>query len=127
MTLARVQNNGLKAENGETPLTVAEILRSLTESIWADLPNGKSEKIVDHPPQFAASISQGSQPNRVAGQRAADGASLARMHLRDTGRRIDMALADKKISGDDTVRADLEESKEQIGKTLGVLFQSVNP
>jgi hypothetical protein len=36
-TLARVQNNALKAAGGEQPLQVAEIFRSLTDSVWADL------------------------------------------------------------------------------------------
>jgi hypothetical protein len=41
------------------------------------------------------------------------------MHLRDVNKRIDLALSDKKGPPEDTLRAHLEETKEQIGKVLG--------
>ena len=43
------------------------------------------------------------------------------MHLRDTSKRIDAALA--KPSGDDTTRAHLEECKERIAKVLSASMQ----
>src|SRR5260370_40045032 len=36
--LSRVQNNALKREKEEQPLTVAEIFRGITDGVWADLP-----------------------------------------------------------------------------------------
>src|SRR5207244_1597976 len=36
--LGRIQNNSLKADKDEQPLTVAEVFRCLTEGIWIDLP-----------------------------------------------------------------------------------------
>ena len=44
----------------------------------------------------------------------ADARSLARLHLKDVGKRVDAALGEK----DDTVRAHLEETKERIAKVL---------
>ena len=44
---------------------------------------------------------------------------LARMHLKDVSKRIDLALNDKKAPPEDTLRAHLEETKEQIAKVLG--------
>jgi hypothetical protein len=49
------------------------------------------------------------------------------MHLRDTGKRIDQLLGDKKVALDDTTRAHLEENKEQITRLLGASLQAVAP
>ena len=48
-----------------------------------------------------------------------DARALARMHLKDVDKRIDLALADKKAPPEDTLRAHLEETREQIAKVLG--------
>ena len=34
--LSRIQNNALKADKGEKPLTIAEVFRCLTDGIWSD-------------------------------------------------------------------------------------------
>ncbi len=44
--------------------------------------------------------------------------ACARMHLRESSKRIDLALGDKKMPPEDTSRAHLEETKEQIAKVL---------
>ena len=56
-----------------------------------------------------------------------DARSLARMHMRDIGKRIDQVLGDKKLKLDDTARAHLEESKEQIAKVLTAGMQTSAP
>ena len=48
-----------------------------------------------------------------------DARSLARMHLREIGKRIDATLNDKERALDDTTRAHLEECQERIAKVLG--------
>src|SRR5262249_7030646 len=110
--------------------TVAEIFRSLTDSIWADLPNGdkgigvKSSMIRRNlQREYLKDLSN----IVLRGYAPADARSLARMHLRDTAKRIDSALGDKKVSMDDTLRAHLEESKEQIAKVLAANLQAANP
>jgi hypothetical protein len=55
----------------------------------------------------------------VLRSRVADARSLSRMHLRDIRNRIDLVLNDKKSPPEDTLRAHLEETKEQIAKVLG--------
>ena len=129
-TLARVQNTALKAETGETALAVAEIFRALTDSICSDLPNG------DKPAVAKSSIIRRNLQREylrdlsqlvLKGNGPPDARSLARMHLRDIGKRIDQALGDKKASMDDTTRAYLEEGKEQIAKVLGASLQAYSP
>lgn len=125
-TLTRMQNLALKAEPNDTPLVIAEVFRTLTDSIWTDLPNGdkaangKSTIIRrnlqrEHLKDLSNLVLRGNGPP--------DARSLSRMHLRDVGKRIDQALNDKKGNTDDTVRAHLEESKEQITKVLGAGIQ----
>jgi hypothetical protein len=129
-TLSRVQNMALKAENGDAPLTLAEVFRSLTDSIWADLATGEKANGVK-----TSIIRRNMQREYLKdlsnivlrGRAPADARSLARMHLRDMAKRIDSALNDKKVSMDDTLRAHLEETKEQIAKVLGASLQAANP
>ena len=42
--LARIQNNALKADKDDKPLTVAEVFRSLTDGIWGDLPRRRRRR-----------------------------------------------------------------------------------
>jgi hypothetical protein len=143
-TLARVQDNALKYDKEAEPVTLAEVFRTLTEAVWADL---------GAPP----SKSNGSGPiirrnlqrehlkdltNLVVGERSGgfrffvrgggtappDARSLARMHLRDISRRIEAALKDKGAAGlDDTSRAHLEECHERIAKALNASMQVNEP
>ena len=129
-TLNRVQNIALKAENGDMPLTLAEIFRTLTDAIWADLPNGDKASIAKSSiirrnlqREYLKDLSNIVLRGRVP----ADARSLARMHLRDAAKRIDLALKDKELSKDDTLRAHLEESKEQIAKVLNAGIQASQP
>ena len=129
-TLRRVQNLALTTDEKDQPITVAEIFRSLTDSIFIDLPKGEksaTEKssVIRRNLQCAylrnlsSLVLQGSPPP--------DARSLARMHLRDIGRRIDQLLSDKKVQLDDTLRAHLEESKELIAKILNAQVQTDLP
>ncbi len=129
-TLTRVQNLALKAEPNDSPLQMSEVFRTLTDSIWIDLPNGdkaangKSSIIRrnlqrEHLKDLSLLVLRNNAPP--------DARSLARMHLRDISKRVIQALNDKKVSLDDTVRAHLEESKEQIAKVLGAAIQAQQP
>ena len=40
-TLSRIQNSASLADKGELPVSVAEVFRCLSESIWSDLPTDK--------------------------------------------------------------------------------------
>jgi hypothetical protein len=149
--LRRIQNNALKAEKGEQPLTVAEVFRSVTEGVWGDLPNGtpKTGKWA----MSSSIIRRNLQREHlkkltglVLGQKTGGGGddvlvivfgggggggtsappdarSLARMHLRDISKRIDRTLSDKLATVDDTTRAHLEECHERIAKVLNASMQ----
>jgi hypothetical protein len=125
-TLTRLQNLSLKAEPSDSPLVMAEVFRTLTDSIWTDLANG------DKAANGKSSIIRRNLQREylkdlsnlvLRGYAPPDARSLARMHLRDLGNRIELALNKKETTLDDTVRAHLEESKEQIAKVLAAGIQ----
>jgi hypothetical protein len=133
--LARIQNNALKTEKEEKPLTIAEVFRAVTDGIWSDAADkdakeGKrrvSSSVIrrnlqrEHLKNLSGLVLGGRGPVPP------DARSLARMHLRDIGKRIDAALGDKQAEVDDTTRAHLEESHERIAKVLSASMQVNEP
>jgi len=128
--LMRVQNSASKVNKDEKPLEIAEIYRSLTDSVWSDLfvaadkaPTTKSSIIRrnlqrEHLKRLAsATLGKSRIPP--------DARSLARSHLKQISARIDLSLADKKTPLDDTARAHLEECKEQIAKVLSASLTAI--
>lgn len=135
--LARIQNNALKAEKGEQPLTVAEAFRSVTDGIWnpptvvasaaAATPkpaNGASlirrnlqrEHIKDLSGLLLGKSTRGFDFIMISSRPApADARSLARMHLREIQKKLEACL---KEPCDDTTRAHYEECQERIAKVL---------
>lgn len=139
-TLSRAQNAASMADKDEQPLQVAEIFRTLGDSIWIDLPNG--DKAAAEKSSVIRRNLQREYVKRltdmVVGSRSGggfflmlggggdvppDAKSLARMHLKEAVKRIDGALAAKTPSLDDTTRAHLEECKERITKALSASMQ----
>lgn len=135
--LRRIQNNALKADADEQPLTVAEVFRSVTDGIWSDLPIKADAKpsIIrrnlqrEHVKSLSTLLlgAEGPRMRRFAGVGAAppDARSLARMHLRELAKRIDASI--KQANLDDTTRAHLEECQERIAKVLGASMQVSEP
>ncbi|MFO0928976.1 MAG: zinc-dependent metalloprotease [Gemmataceae bacterium] len=134
-TLARVQNNALKADKDakNQPLQVAEVFRGITDAVWADPlrpgANGKRQAELsvvtrnlqrEHLRTLAQLVLRG-------GDAPADARSLARLHLREVGKRIDRLVGDGNVTIDDTSRAHLEESRERIAKTLNASLQTSEP
>lgn len=119
-TLSHLQDQAAKADK-DGCVTIGEVMRALTDSTFADLPTAadkagiEKSSIVRRNMQraYIAALSR-----QVLRGSVPDARSLARMHLRDITKRIDFALSDKKAPPEDTVRAHLEETKEQIGKVL---------
>jgi hypothetical protein len=136
--LSRVQNNALKADKGESPLTSAEVFRGVTDAVWCDCVKAADPKEAKEGKRKLPSsvVRRNLQREHlkvlsslVLGKRAgapADARSLARMHLRDIDRRIAAVLADKQVSAS-TTRAHLEECHEQIGKLLAASVQISEP
>jgi len=126
--LSRIQNNATMTEKEEQPLTVAEVFRSVTDGVWVDLP-AKDPKAVK-----TSVINRNLQREHIRdlsslalGSRFAppDARSLARMHLRDIGKRVQTVLDDKNSVIDDTTRAHLEECHERIAKVLAASMHEV--
>jgi hypothetical protein len=142
-TLTRVQDNALKYDKEDNPLTVAEVFRALTDSVWADLGaaptkanagalvirrNLQREYLKDLTNLVLGQSDAGSF--YFFGSRSAtppDAKSLARMHLRDIRRKIEATLKEKGETLDDTSRAHLDECQERIAKVLGASMQVNEP
>jgi hypothetical protein len=137
--MSRIQNNALQSTNGDSPLTLAEVFRAGTDSVWADL-------VTQDAPAEGAVIRRNLQREHlkklttlVVGNKSRaddyfyfvfsfgnrtpppDARSLARMHLRELGKKIDTVLKENKL--DDARRAHLEECQEQITKVLAASVQ----
>ena len=130
--LARIQDEALQADKDDKPLTLAELFRGLTDSIWKDpVPDKDGKK------SLASSVLRRNLQREylkdlmalVVGPSAApaDARSLARAHLKEIAGRIDVVLADKGMSVDETTRAHLDECKERIGKALNASMSANEP
>src|SRR5262249_41667688 len=136
--LRRIQTNTLKADKEAKPVAVAEVFRCVTDGVWSDLPNGDAKKPLngsivrrnlqrEHVKKLSALV-LGDRPSSnvrfsfltlMEGSPSTvppDARSLARFHLRDIGKRIDVALINKADNADETTVAHLEECKEKIAK-----------
>jgi hypothetical protein len=143
-TLSRIQNNSLKTEKDDQPLTVAEVFRTLSDSTWGDLP-ADSAKPEETKAYVSSSIirrnlqrdylkdltrivtGNGSALSGRGTSMPPDARSLARMHLKEIQKRILIALNSKAPVADDTTRAHLEESQERIAKALTASMQANEP
>jgi hypothetical protein len=135
--LERVQNNALKADKDEKPLTIAEMFRCLTDSIWSVGADKDAAGKEGKRPLTSSVIRRNLQREYLKnlfglvlghqGSAPPDARSLARMHLRDISKRIKLALANKQTTVDDTTRAHLEECQERIDKVLNASMQVREP
>jgi hypothetical protein len=154
--LARIQNNSLKCDKNEEPLTIAEVFRCMTDGIWREFPPKahKDGKEAKHP--VTTSIVRRNLQREhlnnlirlVLGEKSPSGGmnfiiilfgnggstavppdarSLARMHLRDIGRRIEATLNDQQTVLEDTTRAHLQACQERIAKVLNASVQVNDP
>ncbi|MCC6420302.1 MAG: zinc-dependent metalloprotease [Gemmataceae bacterium] len=147
--LNRIQNNALKTDADDNPLTVGEVFRTLTDGIWNEHPIkdapapkgvGKSNVIRrnlqrEHVKELS-NLVLGSNGNgggfmvvfgRGSGRVPPDAKSLARLHLREIQGRIGNALGERGGALDDTARAHLEECRERIGRVLNASLQLNEP
>jgi Met-zincin/Domain of unknown function (DUF5117)/Domain of unknown function (DUF5118) len=146
--LRRIQNNALKAEKGEEPLSIAEVFRGVTDGIWCALPSGKTAAAKEtlHSSVICRNLQREhikKLSELVLGQKRSDdytfyyylfsgegsGAappdarSLARMHLGEINKRIDATLKVNPGGMDDATRAHLQECHERIAKVLNASMQ----
>jgi hypothetical protein len=139
-TLTRLQNTPRTAPKEDKPLTVAEVFRAVSDSVFADLPGpdraeepAAKSSVVMRNLQRAyldtlAPMVIGSRPSGYyyspGGSVPADAKSLARLHLKEANERIKLAL---KAEKDDTVRAHLDELQERISKVLDAKVTANEP
>jgi hypothetical protein len=143
--LRRIQANALKSDKEAKPVTIAEIFRGVSDGVWADLPNGEAKKDLrssiirrnlqrEHLKKLAGLVlGEKTSSNSLwgflvllegsSGSVPPDARSLARYHLRNIGKRIDVALTTKPADADETTIAHLEECKERIAKVLSASMQ----
>jgi hypothetical protein len=125
LTLARIYDSELKVPADEDALTTAELLDSLTKTIFAETDDFKAGEYTDRKPAIS-SVRRNLQRaylerlSRLAmGQTTApeDCETIAFVQLKDLKGRIDTITAgDFKL--DPYTRAHLEESSAKIGKVL---------
>jgi hypothetical protein len=146
-TLTRLQANALKYDKEDNPVTVAEVFRAVTDSVWADLGatqvKGNTSAAVirrnlqrEHLKDMTTLVLGERQSGgfsllmlllRGSTSVPADAKSLARMHLRDIHKKIEATLKEKVANLDDTGRAHLEECQERIAKVLSASMQMNEP
>lgn len=127
-TLARIQNNSLKQDRTPNlePVKVAEVFRSLTDSIWHEPAKDKKKlelSIITRNLQREYLKDLGQVVLRGNGA-PPDARSLARMHLKEVDRKLEGVLADRNLNIDDTTRAHFEECRERIQKVLNASLQA---
>ena len=111
---------------------MAEVFRAVTDAMFADLPGGRRKPAGGAKSSVVTRNLQRAYLNDLTrivlkGGAVPDARSLAKMHLRDISKRIDLALGDKKGVADDTLRAHLEDVKESIGKALSATATTTLP
>jgi hypothetical protein len=119
-TLDHLQDQAAKSDK-DGCLTIAEVMRAITDSTFADLPTATDKPGAEKTSIIRRNLQRSyvaALTRQVLRGGVPDARSLARMHLRDISKRIDFALNDKKSPPEDTLRAHLEETKEQIAKVL---------
>jgi hypothetical protein len=149
--LSRMENQELQFDAGAEPLRVAEVFRCLTDGIWSELANptpaagGKAFALStirrnlqrEHLKKLGT-IALGNRRSPYddmyvfiffggGASYPADARSLARMHLREIGDRINKVINQKDMPVDDTTRAHLQESSERIAKVLDAKVQANEP
>jgi hypothetical protein len=139
--MSRILNNTLKAEKDEQPLTLAELFRGVSDSIWNPAagaePANASTSLIRRNLQreHIRELSNLVLGNRnrhamliffLGGSSAsapADARSLARMHLRELQQRLGKPPSDKL---DDATRAHLEECYARISQVMTASMQLGN-
>lgn len=139
----RLLNQEFQTEGVGEALKVSEVFRSLTDGIWSEIAAGKPEEkgrdlnlstmrrnLQREYLRKLCTIVLGSRRSNLGdmygfivltdsgGSYPADAKSLARLHLKEIGNRIDATLGRKELAIDDTTRAHLEESRHRINKVL---------
>jgi hypothetical protein len=149
--LQRIQNQELQSDSGSDPIKIAEIFRSLSDSIFSELATPASGSS----PFTISTIRRNLQreyvkrlSNMVLGPKndysfgysyryiilygdqgsgPPDAKNLARLHLEEIGQKIDKLLSQKDVKVDDTSLAHLKEIHHRIDKVLKANLNANEP
>jgi hypothetical protein len=149
--LQRLQNHQLLSQPDDKPIQIAEVFRTLTDTIWSELqaaPQGKATELA------ISTIRRNLQREQlrrlstiIIGTRQSpyvdlyryvlffggsrnyppDARSLARLHLKEIEERIQANFKMQELKIDAPTRAHLEESSQLIHKVLEAGFESTEP
>jgi hypothetical protein len=139
--MSRILNNSLKAEKGDQPLTLAEVFRGVSDSIWSPSsgvePANASTSLIrrnlqrEHIRELSNLVlgDRGRSSMMIflmggnSGPAPADARSLARMHLRELQQRLGKPPSEKV---DDATRAHQEECYARISQVMSASMQLGN-
>ena len=150
--LTRLQNQELQSEPGSKPLLMAEVFRSLTDGITAELAAPASADGKPHP-VACSTIRRNLQREYVrrlstiilgqarspygdafpfilfggSASYPADARALARWHLKEIGDRLARVLGARDVTLDDTTRAHFDDLAQKLAKVLNADVQSNEP
>jgi hypothetical protein len=150
--LTRLQNQELQSEPNSKPLAMAEVFRSLTDGIYAELSapglaDGKPRPLTcstirrNLQREYLRRLStivlgQARSPygdafpyiyfNNSAGY-PADARALARLHLKEVGEKLAKVLGAKDVTLDDTCRAHFDDLAHKIDKVLNADLNANEP
>ena len=121
-TMRRLMDNALKVEPADNPLTIAEVMQSISVAVWVGLADGdkgsdvKSSAIRrnlqrEHLKTISSLVLSGNGY-------PADARSIARRQMRLLQTRVTKTLSAPAIKLDEATRAHLEETQETIAKVL---------
>jgi hypothetical protein len=149
--LQRIQNQEIQSEPGSDPIKIAEIFRALSEGIFTELapPAGRSSSYTistirrnlqrEYIKRLSTMVLGPKQdPYGGFGYRfiiffgnessaPPDAKNLARLHLDETGQKIDKLLGQKELKIDDTTLAHLKEIRFRITKVLNASLNANEP
>ena len=140
--MSRILNNTLKAEKGEQPLTLAEVFRGVSDSIWTPVTGAESANastsadagvtVTANSIRELSTLVLGNRNSSSlmfffsgggGGSAPADARSLARMHLRELQQRLGKPPSEKL---DDATRAHMEECYARISQVMTASMQLGN-
>jgi hypothetical protein len=149
--LERIQNQELQSDPGTSPIKVAEIFRSLSDGIFTELSGPASGSSAFSISTLRRNLQREyvkrlstmvlgprNEPNFYGGYRFVifygmaspappDAKNLARLHLDETGQKIDKLLAQTDLKVDDTTLAHLKEIRFRIDKVLKANLSANEP
>jgi len=152
VVLSRLLNQEFQTEGVGEALKISEVFRILTDGVWSEIAAGKPEEkgrelnlstirrnLQREYLRKLCSIVLGNRRSSLndlygfivimdgGGSYPSDAKSLARLHLKEIGNRIDATLGRKELTIDDTTRAHLEESRHRITKVLDAGIEANEP